>query len=92
MSWATDWPDRTQYNGLSDASPFCSPMAELCQWLGTQKLSGGDRLAQTRQVHIKSPLLQPHTLHMHAPPNPTSLGTGADSIAINLWRGLIISP
>ncbi len=32
---------------------FCSPVAELNRWLGTQKMSGGDRSAQTRQVHIK---------------------------------------
>ncbi len=33
--------------------PFCSPVAELNRWLGTQKLSSVDRSAQTRQVHIK---------------------------------------
>ncbi len=47
--------------------PFCPPVAELNQWLGTQKLSGVDRSAQTRQVHIKSP----GTHMMHTPPNST---------------------
>ncbi len=46
--------------------PFCSPVAELHRWLGTQKLSGVYRSAQTRQVHIKSPCI-----HLHTPPNPT---------------------
>ncbi len=41
-------------------------MAELNRWLGAQKLSGVDRSAQTRQVHIKSP-----RIHLHTPPNPT---------------------
>ena len=45
--------------------PFCSPVAELNRWLGTQKLSGGDRSAQTTQVHINSP-----RIHLHTPPNP----------------------
>ncbi len=40
--------------------------AELNRWLSTQKLSGADRSAQTRQVHIKSP-----RIHLHTPPNPT---------------------
>ncbi len=31
---------------------FCSPVAESNRWLGTQKLSGVDRSAQTRQIHI----------------------------------------
>ncbi len=34
--------------------PFCSPVAELNRWLGTWKLSGVDRSAQTKQVHINS--------------------------------------
>ncbi len=34
--------------------PFCSSVMELNRWLGTQKLSGVDRSAQTRQVHIKN--------------------------------------
>ncbi len=46
--------------------PFCSLVAELNRWLGTQKLLGVDCLAQTRQVHIKSP-----RTHLHTPPNPT---------------------
>ncbi len=46
--------------------PFCSPVVELNRWFGTQKLSGVDRSAQTRQVHIKSP-----RIHLHTPPNPT---------------------
>ncbi len=34
---------------------FCSPVAELNRWLGTQKLlSGIDRSDQTGQVHINS--------------------------------------
>ncbi len=45
---------------------FCSPVAELNRWLGTQKRSGVDRSAQKRQVHIKSP-----RIHLHTPPNPT---------------------
>ena len=36
------------------------------RWLGTQKLSGVDRSAKTKQVRIKSP-----RIHMHTPPNPT---------------------
>ncbi len=43
-----------------------APVAELNQWLGTQKLSGVDRSAQTPRVHIRSP-----RLHLHTPPNPT---------------------
>ncbi len=31
-----------------------------------KKLSGVDRSAQTRQLHIKSP-----RIHLHTPPNPT---------------------
>ncbi len=46
--------------------PLCSPVAELNRWLGTKTLSGVDRSAQTRQVHIKSPCI-----HLHTPPNPT---------------------
>ncbi len=59
--------------------PFCSPVsggielivvatpvAELNWWLGTQKWSGVNRSAQTRQVHIKSP-----RIHLYTPPNPT---------------------
>ncbi len=46
--------------------PFCSPVAELNRWLGTHTLSGVDRSAQTRQVHINSP-----RIHLHTPPNPT---------------------
>ncbi len=46
--------------------PFCSPVAELNRWLRTQKFSGVDRSAQTRQVHIKS-----LRIHLHPPPNPT---------------------
>ncbi len=45
--------------------PFCSSVAELNRWLGTQKLSGVDRSAQTRQVHINSSRIQ-----MHTPQNP----------------------
>ncbi len=37
--------------------PFRSPVAELNQWLGTQKLSGINRSAQTRPVNIKSPCI-----------------------------------
>ncbi len=33
---------------------FCSPVAELNRWLGTQKLLSVDRSAQTRQVHSNS--------------------------------------
>ncbi len=33
---------------------FCSPVAELHWWIGTQKLSGVNRSVQTRQIHIKS--------------------------------------
>ncbi len=47
-----DWAARSQYKW--SVIPFCSPVAELNQWLGTQKLSGVDRPAQTRQVHINS--------------------------------------
>ncbi len=46
--------------------PFCSPVAELNRWLGTQTLSGVDRSAQTREVHIQSP-----RIHLNTPPNPT---------------------
>ncbi len=46
--------------------PFCSPVEDLNRWLGTQKLSGVDRSAQPRQVHIKSP-----RIHLHTSPNPT---------------------
>ncbi len=40
---------------------FCSSVAELSRWLGTPKLSGVDRSAQTRQVQIYSPQLHPVT-------------------------------
>ncbi len=41
-----DWPARSQYNG---PILFCSPVAELCFWLGTPKLPGVDRSAQARR-------------------------------------------
>ncbi len=44
--------------------PFCSPVAELCLWLHTPKLSGVDRSVQTTQVHINSP-----RMHWHTPPD-----------------------
>ncbi len=44
---------------------FCSPVAELSRWLGTQKLSGVDHSAQTKQVQINSP-----HLHLHTTLNP----------------------
>ena len=40
---------------------FCSPVAELSLWLGTQILSGVDGLAQTLHIEINSPLLHLHT-------------------------------
>ncbi len=46
--------------------PFCSSVVGLNWWLGTQKLSGVDRSAQTRPVHIKSPRIL-----LHTPPNRT---------------------
>ncbi len=49
--------------------PFCSPVAELNRWRGTQKLLGVDRSARTRQVHIKSPRI--HHVHLHTSPNTT---------------------
>ena len=49
--------------------PFCSPVAELSRWLGTQKLSGVDRSAQARQLQINLP-----HLHPRAPANPVAVG------------------
>ncbi len=61
-----NWHFRNKTIKQSLLIPFCSPVAELSQWLGTQKLSGLDRSAQTRQVDSKSP-----RIHLHTPPNPT---------------------
>ena len=51
--WYHEWL-KADYKPDSSIHPFCSPMAKLNRWLGTQKLSGADRSAQTRQAHINS--------------------------------------
>ncbi len=53
--------------------PFCSPVAELNRWLGTQKIVGRRSFGPRRRVHIKSP-----RIHLHTPPNATPLSRWYD--------------
>ena len=61
--------------------PFCSPVAELNWLLGTQKLSGVDRSAWTRQVHTESP-----RIHLHTPLNPT---VAVGDVTMSSWKPTI---